>query len=580
MNTPTTPEPPEGCEIYDPKLAAKHGAVKGMMCYQSDQGWIPSKYSPGEKIKGWDLTHGEPYAVPLGTTAMLTTPVPVRECDCKFRPAHDTGCECLDCWRWVNRPHFSECPAHPRNRYVPVLPGQLARCPKMPLGLICRWREESSYTNCEWKAYPEGQWPFTELSCLDADIAYAVPAYVMAEIEREEVLTKGGDCNDSGQTPGSDTAAPEPSDPALAAATCSKPSLESIRKGYRQVGICPDCGQMAMDCLCVAPAPVEPTPPAPSLPELGATLLPCPFCGYAAEFAETHRGHWKAMCSIDECHISISGPSKEEAAGKWNTRSAPPSAVPWTFPPLDPAQFPPPTFTPPKPGIWEVTETGMRMISSAAPTGEEWMHLVVEEAYAAFTISRFQPDKMLAILQRHHQPSAEVAGLKAELDEVKTILKSALDRDGAKDIAVTPVQFAALASNGIHWRDTELTQLRESLRYERAQMQLYPQVVDENEKLRTELAQLREERDILSRELDDLRTWSREMRKQELSRLESDSPVAACNCLTKSPDIQYHKPGCKYRLIAERDQLRETVREQQDTIGKLSAEVQVWRVNS
>ncbi len=35
--------------------------------------------------------------------------------------------------------------------------------------------------------------------------------------------------------------------------------------------------------------------------------------------------------------------------------------------------------------------------------------------------------------------------------------------------------------------------------------------------------------------------------------LANDSIVAACNCSTKTPEVQYHKPGCKYRLIMERD---------------------------
>jgi hypothetical protein len=39
--------------------------------------------------------------------------------------------------------------------------------------------------------------------------------------------------------------------------------------------------------------------------------------------------------------------------------------------------------------------------------------------------------------------------------------------------------------------------------------------------------------------------------------LESDSIVAACNCLTKTPEVEHHKPGCKYRLIMERDMARE-----------------------
>lgn len=37
--------------------------------------------------------------------------------------------------------------------------------------------------------------------------------------------------------------------------------------------------------------------------------------------------------------------------------------------------------------------------------------------------------------------------------------------------------------------------------------------------------------------------------------LESDSIVGACTCLTKTPTVQHHKPGCKYRLIMERDRL-------------------------
>lgn len=47
---------------------------------------------------------------------------------------------------------------------------------------------------------------------------------------------------------------------------------------------------------------------------------------------------------------------------------------------------------------------------------------------------------------------------------------------------------------------------------------------------------------------------------------DSDSIVASCNCFTKTPDIQFHKRGCKYRLIeernaaeAERDRLREVL---------------------
>lgn len=29
--------------------------------------------------------------------------------------------------------------------------------------------------------------------------------------------------------------------------------------------------------------------------------------------------------------------------------------------------------------------------------------------------------------------------------------------------------------------------------------------------------------------------------------------IGSCDCLTKTPEVQHHKPGCKYRLISERD---------------------------
>lgn len=41
------------------------------------------------------------------------------------------------------------------------------------------------------------------------------------------------------------------------------------------------------------------------------------------------------------------------------------------------------------------------------------------------------------------------------------------------------------------------------------------------------------------------------------NQLHGDSIVAACDCGTKSPEIKYHQPGCKYRLIVDRDLWRE-----------------------
>ena len=55
--------------------------------------------------------------------------------------------------------------------------------------------------------------------------------------------------------------------------------------------------------------------------------------------------------------------------------------------------------------------------------------------------------------------------------------------------------------------------------------------------------------------------------------LESDSTLASCNCLTKTPDYQQHKAGCKYRLICERDYARNLLELRDDKIDELTEAV-------
>ena len=61
------------------------------------------------------------------------------------------------------------------------------------------------------------------------------------------------------------------------------------------------------------------------------------------------------------------------------------------------------------------------------------------------------------------------------------------------------------------------------------------------------------------KERDKARSQIEMMVKHDTQRLDSDSLVASCDCLTKSPEVMYHKVGCKYRLIRERDEAREAV---------------------
>ena len=52
---------------------------------------------------------------------------------------------------------------------------------------------------------------------------------------------------------------------------------------------------------------------------------------------------------------------------------------------------------------------------------------------------------------------------------------------------------------------------------------------------------------------------------------ESDSVVASCNCLTKTNEVAYHKPGCKYRLICERDAAKARCVELEGELEKVRA---------
>jgi hypothetical protein len=58
--------------------------------------------------------------------------------------------------------------------------------------------------------------------------------------------------------------------------------------------------------------------------------------------------------------------------------------------------------------------------------------------------------------------------------------------------------------------------------------------------------------------------------QHEAAALDSDSIVASCNCGAKPPVIRYHKVGCKYRLIEERDALKRLLREARDALVQAS----------
>lgn len=72
----------------------------------------------------------------------------------------------------------------------------------------------------------------------------------------------------------------------------------------------------------------------------------------------------------------------------------------------------------------------------------------------------------------------------------------------------------------------------------------------------------------LERERDEARDQIHRMREHHERTLEDDSIVASCGCLTKSPEVRFHKPGCKYRLICERDELRKALIEAEVALSR------------
>jgi len=50
------------------------------------------------------------------------------------------------------------------------------------------------------------------------------------------------------------------------------------------------------------------------------------------------------------------------------------------------------------------------------------------------------------------------------------------------------------------------------------------------------------------------------------NQIDSDSIVGSCNCMTKTNKATHHAKGCKYRLITERDEVRQLVRQLQSEL--------------
>lgn len=179
MTSPTT-LPPEGYEIISPDTLRKYPNIPGILSRSKTDislGWFRTEGLP---VTESDIERFD-HCAPLGTLAALFTPLPEARCECGFDeewsddPNPRTECD-LD------------CPLHPRNRLVRVLPGQLKDWKVKPEGLFVA----NSDPFVRW--HPSSRpWPFA-FGPYDGLLAYALPQW-----SYDEVMGRGEDDIDSGE---------------------------------------------------------------------------------------------------------------------------------------------------------------------------------------------------------------------------------------------------------------------------------------------------------------------------------------------------------------------------------------------
>lgn len=225
------PEPLPGHEILTEPFLRQRGAVDGMLWHHHNwpvnfwKLWVEiTKDKPAHVIAGLVADGYGVFSAPLGTMAMVSTPLPEVRCECGesivwmmnaivYEVSKITQCACdFDKWQpekatghsWVcpihkrasamygewlkQRPppqqHDTLCSAHPRNRLVKVLPGWLSRLKEKPEGLM--WAREGradDWTVCSLVWSEASAILALQIVTGSYGLAYALPARVLAEIE-------------------------------------------------------------------------------------------------------------------------------------------------------------------------------------------------------------------------------------------------------------------------------------------------------------------------------------------------------------------------------------------------------------
>lgn len=182
-----TSEPLPGHEILTEPFLRQWGAVQGMKSYYiagpNEIGWCDDS---GYGIDRDPNIHEYIFSAPLGTMALVSTPLPEPVC---------LGCDRAEYAKVTITFHELSCPGHPSNRLVKVLPGLLVGLEEKPEGLI--WGFVANLMPI-WEDYGGlmGEFPFRGAP----EYAYALPARVLAEIgQKVEMLpqSEGFDTRDS-----------------------------------------------------------------------------------------------------------------------------------------------------------------------------------------------------------------------------------------------------------------------------------------------------------------------------------------------------------------------------------------------
>ncbi len=205
----------------------------------------------------------------------------------------------------------------------------------------------------------------------------------------------------------------------------------------------------------------------------------------------------------------------------------------------------------------------LRMCESHAGT-------MAKDFDASLAVVQKERDELRAKLYRWQEKAARLEidvrdmwkPMESDRDWLRTTLRNreeTLKQEGERVVALQVerdqlrIDLAAASAQADAWH-TELIEAHRII--EDTTVQLAQMEHDRDSLLASNVTFQRLCREAQDAAVEAQREWDEVLAQFEAKRIrdvEDASLVASCNCLVKSPEVRYHKPGCKYRLISERD---------------------------